>query len=363
LKRARPPASAPTPALDRPLLALERPGIWLAALVVGVALLLLASTRVEVGDRPTYLGKYYVLLASDPFHPSPDNPVAFRVLTPLVSWLFGLRGILLIVTNWIVTAALLGLAYVWFRREGQAPRFAFLGASILALSLVALTTLRYGGYTDATTYLLVFGAWWARRNMALSCVLFLMAMVNHESAAFLTPWLLFALVAPEPSAPRRPIAVVAMLVTLIAFAGIRFLQSRLSPATEYSLAYYLSPLATDPLHWFHESDGHRLLGIFSAFQLYWVLPLLAAFHAGRRRDVWTTTAILLPIPCALAQFLVAYDVSRMTTLAFMSVVLGAGYLLRTRAYAVRWWLLPLSLVNWFIPQVNVAMGQVGRMGR
>lgn len=69
--------------LDRALLALERPGrIWAAALSA-VALVALSLWRAPLGLYPTYLGKYYAALATDPFHPAADNPVGHRVLAPL----------------------------------------------------------------------------------------------------------------------------------------------------------------------------------------------------------------------------------------------------------------------------------------
>lgn len=363
--RTGPPAATATGAhlLDRPLLALERRGLAVAAVGVGVSLLLLAMARVDVGLRPTHLGKFYVLLAADPFTPDAGNPVAYRILTPLLSYLVGLRGIRLLITNWILAATLLAAAYAWFRRSGQAPRWSFLGASTLALSMVTLITVRYGGYCDSLTYLLVFLAWWARHRPGLASLLFFLALVNHESAVFLAPWLGFEIAAPPGGGRRLGAAITGIAAALACFVVLRLLQARISPATEYSFTYYLQPLLSDPLHWFRESGGHRLRGVFAAFNLYWVLPLWAASHAWLRGDRRAATSILLPIPCAFAQLLVAYDVTRMTTLAFMSVLLGTEYLLRTRAAGAWAWLLPLSVVNWFIPQVNVAMGVVGKMGR
>ena len=125
---------------------------------------------------------------------------------------------------------------------------------------------------------------------------------------------------------------------------------------------FRSPLLKDPLHWFRESAPHRALGIAAAFNLYWALPILAALRLALRGQRAEAALLLLPIPCALAQLFIAYDVTRMTTLAFMSVLLGAEYLLRTNGLGARRWLLLLSVANFFIPQVNVAMGVIGAMG-
>jgi hypothetical protein len=155
---------------------------------------------------------------------------------------------------------------------------------------------------------------------------------------------------------------VRWLLVLIAFSGIRMVLEHTHPGVAYTFRFYGSPLLTDPLHWFRESAPHRWLGVAAAFNLYWVFPILAAGRLASRGLRTEAALLLLPIPCALAQLFVAYDVTRLTTLAFMSVLLGTEYLLRTNGYAARRWALPLSLVNFFIPQVNVAMGVVDRMG-
>lgn len=356
------PRSSPLPRLaDGALLALERPGVAWAAAFVALALLLLAAQRVSVGLQPTHLGVSYALLSLDPLAPAPSNPVGHRVLTPLVSYLVGLRGNAILVTNAIVAGLLLAVAYAWLRREGHAPRWAVLGASTLALSMVVLTTLRYGGYCDALTYLLVLLVWIARRRFVLAAALYFMALLNHESAAFMAPWVALALASVAPRRTGRACAAVG--AALVAFGIARWIGGLLSPATEYTASFYLGPMLEDPLRWYRESAPHRLRGALAAFNLYWLLPLIAAFHAWRRGDRTAVALLLLPIPLAWAQLLLAYDVSRLMTLAFMAVLLSAEYLVRTGAYRARGWLLWLGVANWAIPQVNVAMGTVAAMGR
>ena len=357
-------AGMPAPgALDRALRVLERPGRAWAALLFAIALVLLALRRVTLGGYPTYLGKYYAMLATDPFHPAADNPVGHRILAPLLSWLLGLRGPYLLYTDLLVVLALLAAAYLWLRGRGHAPLWAVVGASPLALSMVALTTLHYGGYPDTLTYLLVFGAWWARGRLGASCLLFLLAMLSHESAIVLAPWLLIVLAQAGAAGPRGAWrAAAGLAVTLLVFVGLRMLGERLHPGVAYTMGFYLVPLRADPLHWFRESAPHRMLGIATAFNLYWLVPVLAAARLAARGARADAALLLLPIPCALAQLFIAYDVTRMATLAFMSVLLGTEYLLRTDGFRARWWILPLSVANFFIPQLNVAMGVVDRMG-
>jgi len=337
--------------------------LTLAAVASAAGLIWLTLQRVPLGLRPTYLGKSYAELAADPFHPAPDNPVALRILAPLLSYAVGLRGPYILWTNLITVAVFLAAVFLWFRSAGLGSWAALVGSSTLAFSTVVLTTLHYGGYPDTLTYLFVLLAFWASARPWLCGVLFFLALLNHEGAAFLAPWLLVVLARRRPRDPRRWLRASARIVaTLGAFAVVRWLQSRAHPGAEFSLQYYLAPLLEDPLTWFRESARFRGVGILSAFNLFWALPLVAAIIMLRRGERVEALTLVLPIPLALAQLLVAYDVTRVATLAFPSVLLGAAYLLKTNAYAAQWWIPALVVANFFIPQVNVAMGVMDRMG-
>ena len=156
-------------------------------------------------------------------------------------------------------------------------------------------------------------------------------------------------------------AAAAMGVTLLAFSAVHWGLERAHPGVTYTLKYYFKPLLAHPLHWFNESAPHRWLGMAAAFNLYWLFPALAATRLALRGARREAALLLLPIPCALAQLFVAYDVTRLTTLALMSVLLGTEYLLRTNGFGARRWAWPLAIANFFIPQVNVAMGVVDVM--
>ena len=287
----------------------------------------------------------------------------------------GLRGSDILYTNLVIATGMLGLVYVWFRRQAHAPQWALLGTSTIALSMVTLTTIRYGGYCDALTYLLVFCAWWTRAKLWLSSSLYYFAMLNHEAAVFLTPWLLVAQVlergrsdsAAHPGDGPRPrawfAAAAGIAGAVLAFALTRALLLRLNPGPEYTFHFYMDPLLKDPLYWYRQSSQHRVLGALAAFNLYWVLPVLAGIHLVWRRQFASAAVILLPILCALAALFVAFDVTRMLTLSFMGMLLGTEYLIRTDAFRARRLILLLSVANFFVPQVNVAQGTVDGMLR
>ena len=81
----------PTEMLDKALLALEKKSslvgisLLLATLLMGCAIIYVGFSQL-----PVYHGIYYAELASDPFQAG--NPNAYRILTPLVAYLVGLRA-------------------------------------------------------------------------------------------------------------------------------------------------------------------------------------------------------------------------------------------------------------------------------
>src|SRR5262245_10045517 len=85
--------------LDRALDVLERPGRVWAAIGISLGLVWLTLLRVSLGLWPTHLGKSYADLSRNPFAPAPGNPVALRILAPLVSYLVGMRGSHILFTN------------------------------------------------------------------------------------------------------------------------------------------------------------------------------------------------------------------------------------------------------------------------
>jgi hypothetical protein len=292
----------------------------------GPALLLLAGLYVCPATRPAALGKFYVLLASHPFDVD-RNVVGFRILTPLISWAVGLRGDLLIVTNLVFAALLLGMVYRYFADRCPRPGDALLAALTLTYSLVTLTSVYYGGYTDSLTYVLLFTMWWGRRRRVLFHLCFLLGLLNRESVAFLVPW--FAYLTLREVRPWWRAALDLTIGFGAAFGLYAAFRSWISHGQQikYTTGFYLSPLAADPLHWIRKSLAFWWLGWLSVFKLLWVFPVaagVAAWRAGERHLVYS---MLLLMVCSLAQMAIAFDSSRMLTMAFPVMVLALEYLL------------------------------------
>ena len=349
------------------------PRLWPWA--AGLGLLLLAGFYVCPATRPAALGKFYVLLASHPFD-ADRNVVGFRILTPLISWAVGLRGNLLLVTNLIFAAVLLGMSYRYFASRCARPGDALLAALTLTYSLVTLTTVHYGGYTDSLTYVLLLAMWWGRRHRVLFHLCFLLGLLNRESVAFLVPW--FAYLTLREVRPWWRAALDLTIGFGAAFGLYALFRAWNAQGQQikYTTGFYVAPLAADPLHWVRKSLGYWWLGWFSVFKLLWVFPVaagVAAWRAGERHLVWS---MLLLTACAWAQMAIAFDSSRMLTLAFPVMVLALEYLLRPVAgeaagagpapavlgpgaepppeTGVRRWAHWILLANLFVPQLFTA---------
>lgn len=325
-----------------------------AALWIALGLMAAAAIYARPAVETVSLGNLYAAMASDPFTLIPGNYVGFRILTPVISYLLGLRGQLVIVTNLMFASALLVLVYLYFRKVAPEPGDAFKSAAVMAFSLVTLTTVYFGGYTDSATYLIVFLMWWNRKRPWLFYALFLLGMINRECMLFLVPWFIFL-----RWQTRRRLwpTLIESAIGLGAALGLYYLVrlwiASQGPVT-FRVLYYLDPLKEDWTHWLERSYPYTGLGAFSAFKLFWIIPVLAAidlWRNGRRDEV---VSMGLVMAGAAAQLVIAFDSSRMFTLAFPVVVIGLQYLLLSGAFEFRRWFGYLILANFFVPQLYTA---------
>ncbi len=116
------------------------------AAIVGVFLVGLACLYVRPDTTCRYLGRHLADLAMDPFSPDPNNQIPHRVLTPLISYLLGLRGCGITITNIIIAAVFIGSVYDHFRCTSPRPGDAFLAATCMSFSLTVLTVIHCGGW-------------------------------------------------------------------------------------------------------------------------------------------------------------------------------------------------------------------------
>jgi hypothetical protein len=312
--------------------------------LIGALCFGLAALYVPPSLSPLYLGEHYAEQSRHPFAFAGRSPIGFRILTPAIAWLVGLRGELLIVANWAIAAAFLAAVGSYFRRVTKRPADALLAVVILASSTVTLVSVLWGYYCDSTTYLIVFGMWMTR-GRPIFYALFLLGLLNHESVAFLVPWfVVLALVEIRPFAPALRVQAVGYVAAFAIYFGFRaWVSSRMYVG--FDLAYYLAPLRQDLLSVWRLTSGTQAIGALSVFKALWLVPAAAAVLAVRRRLWGSLASWVVLIACVWAQLLFAYDTTRVFTLAFPLMIVALEALYRTEDFGFRRWLPALVLLN------------------
>jgi hypothetical protein len=332
----------------------SRFGRGAAALWIGLGLMAVAAVYARPAVSTISLGNLYAEMAKDPFTLIPGNYVGFRILTPLISYLLGFRGQLIIVTNLLIATSLLVVVFLYFRKTIPNPGDALKGTVVMAFSLVTLTTIYFGGYTDSLTYLIVFLMWLNRKRPWLYYSLFMIGVVNRESLLFLVPWFIFL----RWQERRRlwPTLIeggLGFFVALGCYDLIRLWIAHQGDVT-FRVMYYLEPLRADWAHWIKRAYPHWGLGLFSVFKLFWIIPMLAVIDMWRNDKRAEAASMALVFAGVAAQLIVAFDSSRMFTLAFPVMVIALQHMLTTDAFEFRRWFAPLILLNLLVPQLYTA---------
>ncbi|MBD0326033.1 MAG: hypothetical protein ICV68_06370 [Pyrinomonadaceae bacterium] len=348
-------------AIDRALLFIEdKCTLFGASLLLAVLLMIVAMLYVRPAFVPSYHGIYYAQLAAHPFQAA--NPNAYRLLTPLIAYLTGLRGDKIIILNLLVALALLAVVYYHSRRASYAPSLALAVAAMLAFTMPTLFTIYYGGYTDSTTYLLILLMLTCAKRPVLFWLLFLLALLNRESVIFLLPffalWHWYRLNSQKIFLRSILIGPAATVALYLLFRALINSQT----VVLHTGAFYFEPLLKDPLYWLRQTIQAYPLGFFSAFKLFWALPVAAAFFALRERSYLMAALILSPIIFSAAQSFIALDTSRLLAMAFPSLLMSIIVLrekMNERQLAK--FMLFLVLFNFALPQMYVTSNEVSLM--
>ncbi len=328
--------------------------LWLSTILITGVLLLVLLLFTRLDTNCNYHGAWYAKLATDPFAFESDNPVGYRILTPLISYLLGLKGKLIIITNLLITTTFLGLVYYYFRVYLSRAGDALFASLSVALTLIGTTSIHCGGYTDILTYLVIFLMWISRSRRWLFFLLLFVGLLNRESIAFLIPWFIFVRVSESDGMTREVVYTVLGIVAVGAlYMGFRSWIGA-DREVQYSVAYYLQQIKGDPLRIFSLTWYYHAFGLYSVLRALWVVPILAIIFWWRERQLKNILQLLLLIIPAWAQLLIAQDTSRMMTLSFMVLFIAMIPLLKNDYLRFRSWAFYLLLANMIIPQVYTA---------
>ena len=161
-------------------------GLYPTAFLLNVALLGIAAIYVTPAFRTINLGAFYEILSINPFNFQASNPVQLRILTPLLAYLLFLRGPFFILLPLFIGMLFLTFIYIHYRKQSFTPIESLGMASLMAFSTPILFTLHFQGYTDTTSYLLLFLCLVFIKN-PIWPLFFALAVLNHYSNIFAAP--------------------------------------------------------------------------------------------------------------------------------------------------------------------------------
>jgi len=250
----------------------------------------------------------------------------------------------------LMGAALLTLVYVALRREGFRPSECVGAAALIAFSSPLLFLLHFPGYVDMTTYVLAYGAMLSAGRPLVWPVLFACAVLNHESALFLLPWLLACVSWRRPGWKKITVAFALLGALLLGVRAYETEIQRLCPRV-FSSRTFLNEASI--LLTLRVIASFAPWGVFQGFKLFWFLPIAAAAALWQRGRTMELILLALPVGGALAQLVLASDTSRLMGIAFPAVLLSLAPLREHwgARFGERLW--ALILLNFLVPQYYV----------
>jgi len=326
-------------------------GLYLSSLILSALLLILASLYATPVFKPINHGVYFVQLSTNPFDISSNNPMQYRILTPLIGYILFLRGESFLILPLIMGWLLLATVYIYSRKQGFEESESLAFSSLLAFSSPILFLLHFQGYVDTTSYLLVILAIIFQDKPWVWPLFFSLSVVNHESNCFLLPWFLFLMYYKRTNLKNiaKSLVVLTFMFSLIMIYR-KWVDKNVSGAL--SAGFYLQWPAIK----FNISRIARFFswGCFEAFKLFWFFPLLTCFEffvLGRYRDIMHLALIIL---CAMFQLILASDTSRLMGLAFPSILFSAMALKELwGSNHFKKWIWLVIILNFFVPQYYV----------
>ncbi|KAA3633490.1 MAG: hypothetical protein DWP97_09075 [Calditrichaeota bacterium] len=323
-------------------------------ILLSFGLLFLGAIYSLPATHCSHLGVHYEKLSVNPFAFDSENPAGYRLLTPLISYIFGLHGRLIIVTNLLISVLMIGLVISYFKAVTGKISDGFFAGLVITFSMVILSTFHNGGYCDILTYLLLFLMWRYKEKTILFYLFFLLGLLNRESIAFLIPWFIYLNWESESKKIKAVLQILfGLSVTLILYYLFREWVST-NQTIEFSADYYLQPLIDDPFYVFRQTLPNHGIGLFSVFKLLWIIPILYCYDKYRKKEFKQIFEIFLIIFCCYLQLFIAGDTTRMFTQAFMVMIIALKGLydseyIKFKKY--QYWLVGFTLL---VPQVNTA---------
>lgn len=289
-------------------------GTLLVSLLFGLLITGLLMIYIEPRFEAAYHGLQYSLLSNDPFNFTISNPLRYRILPSLLGYLFFLRGDLFFILPLIFTVLFISSIYWVYRKKLFDPTQALLMTGVIAFSCTVFIQLVAPGYTDNVLYFFLFLSFSFIKKPYISGFFYLLALLTHECSLFLLPGLLLWYSYSNKGNIRDAINYFLILVfSIIILLFYRYwISSHI--AVEYDMSFYFSK--KNILFSVEKAIAHLPLGIFYAFRLFWIFPLIAVWNCIMKKKYLLLLTIFAIFFGALAQLIIAFDITRMICLAF-----------------------------------------------
>ncbi|REJ80872.1 MAG: hypothetical protein DWQ44_04585 [Bacteroidetes bacterium] len=286
----------------------------------GLILLLIAGLFTSPRWELFYHGKGFTRLSENPFDFSDGNPLRYRILSPLIAYVTFLKGPLMKYLMLGILGLFLGLVYSFHRKKNFMPAESFGIALLLSLTSLTFFQFHFPAYNDPLSYVLIMQFLMRPVNITGAIVILSLMLFNHENLIFLFPFLfMYRLWCKESHVTIRQ-NILVFVASLIPYAAYRFVLNQYAKV-DFDSSYYFQASNIEwtldhVSEWFGE-------GVFQALRLAWLLPLAAIAIGLARKNYKDMAMISVCIVFVLSQMLIAFDISRLSALAFPAVLIGA----------------------------------------
>ena len=327
-------------------------GKFSVAFLCGIGLLLLAILYGSPAWQPAFHGATFSKMAEAPWMISSENWVQYRILSPLLGYCLFLRGNNFVWFMLLITVLFLGLVYVQSRNKQMSPSESLGVAALMAFSTPVLFLLYFPGYTDLTTYIFIVLMMMYSEKKLLCFFLFGISLFNHEMILLFVPWIAFLLNKNKFETKKYFLTLGALFIASLPYWLFRLYVSGRADV-HYDADFYFS---RNNILWTLEHIWKLFpLGVFEAFKLFWLIPVLALIYYQKQKQKQNSflIAFILIMTGTLLQLLIASDTSRLIGLAFPVILMGAFGMKEKwgENFSSRLWL--LVLINLFIPSCYV----------
>lgn len=323
------------------------------ALIIGLLVLAISAIyvtpRLHISDHIMH----YCKLSLSPFDFSEDNPMRYRILSPILAYITGLRGTAFIFFPRIFCLFFSIAVFLYYRKKYTSPAETVIMLSLLCFSNVYLFSLNKAGYTDIVSYFFIFLAYIYLQRPLLLGLFLMLAIFNHESSLFLVVPLFVQAIAENKEKSAKSILLNFLAFTL-PIALYVFFRKVIS---EYTVVHY------DTDFYFSKSNiSYSLktiftnipLGYFYVFKLFWFFPVYFLFYSALKKQYKHILIIGLYLLFTLMQLIIAWDVTRLLCLCF-PVMLYTAEKVRELWGTDKFVKFSLALIafNFFVPQYYV----------